>query len=290
MRILSFIFILLAANLANADTLDARAIMEKVDAQQRQVAHQTLTLSRLSSCAFARSESGIVCTEEPRVKVLESYSIQEGPALKDSKSIAIVLEPANERGIGMLTYSYDDTAKDTESWLYLSALGKVKRLASGSGEDQEPVSFFGSEFTTEDMENGKTDEYDYRILQSGPYAGSKVWVIEAVPRPVRVPKTRYSKLLLWIDQDRFVPLKMQGYDRRGELWKRMSFAQIEQHNGLWLARQATLFNLEKQRLSTMHTDKITQGVPADSEFLTQRPLVDFAYRERVLQGLRAHFE
>ena len=29
----------------------------------------------------------------------------------------------------MLTYQYDDPGRDTESWLYLSALGKVKRMA-----------------------------------------------------------------------------------------------------------------------------------------------------------------
>lgn len=268
----------------------AREIMERVDAQQREVAHETLTLSRLSSCEFSRSESGVVCTETPRVKVLESYSRQQGAEFKDSQSISIILEPASERGVGMLTYSYDDASKNTESWLYLSALGKVKRMVTGNSDDQEPVSFFGSEFTTEDMESGKTDEYDYRILQSGAFRDRQVWVIEATPRPVRLAKTRYSKLYIWVDQERYIPIKMQAYDRRGELWKRMSFERVESLNNLWLARRMTLFNLQNQRLSTMETVNIAQGVSADEAFLTQRTLVDFAYREQVLQQLRRHFE
>ncbi len=289
MRVLSVLLFGIMTVTVNAQP-DARAIMEKVDEQQRLVAHQTLTRSRLSSCNFARQQTGIVCTEEPRVKVLESYSRQRGEQLKDSQSISIVLEPANERGIGMLTYSYDEAEKDTESWLYLSALGKVKRMAAGSGDDQEPVSFFGSEFTTEDMENGKTDEYSYQVLQSGPFKDRNVWVIEAKPLPVRIPKTRYSKLLLWIDQERLLPLRMQAYDRRGNLYKRMQFDRIEQHNKLWLARQVSLFNMQNQRLSTLHTDNIVQGVPVSSEFLTQRTLIDFAFRESVLAELRPHFE
>ena len=52
----------------------------------------------------------------------------------------------------------------------------------------------------------------------------------------------------------------------------------------------TLFNLQNQRLSTMETVNIAQGVSADEAFLTQRTLVDFAYREQVLQQLRRHFE
>lgn len=285
--VLSFILIGIAQSVS---AQSAREIMERVDAQQREVAHETLTLSRLSSCEFSRSESGVVCTETPRVKVLESYSRQQGAEFKDSQSISIILEPASERGVGMLTYSYDDASKNTESWLYLSALGKVKRMVTGNSDDQEPVSFFGSEFTTEDMESGKTDEYDYRILQSGAFRDRQVWVIEATPRPVRLAKTRYSKLYIWVDQERYIPIKMQAYDRRGELWKRMSFERVESLNNLWLARRMTLFNLQNQRLSTMETVNIAQGVSADEAFLTQRTLVDFAYREQVLQQLRRHFE
>jgi hypothetical protein len=162
-------------------------------------------------------------------------------------------------------------------------------MVSGSTQDQEPVSLFGSEFTTEDMETGNTDEYDYQILQEGPYQNREVWVIEALPGPARVKKTRYSKLLLWIDKERLVALKTQSYDKRGAPFKRMSFGQFEQINGLWLAREVTLFNLKINRLSTMKTEQIAMGVEVDPEFLTERTLTDFAYREKTLNGLRAFF-
>jgi hypothetical protein len=269
---------------AFADT--ALQIMEKVDRLQREVADQTLSLSRLSSCDFAVQNKQVSCTEEPRVKVMESLSRQLGEAKKDSQSISIILEPARERGIGMLTYSYDDSGKDTESWLYLSALGKVKRMASGSGEDQEPVSLFGSEFTTEDMENGKTDEYDYKILQEGEYQNSQVWVIEALPKPVRLRKTHYSKLILWIDKQRYIPLKIQSYDRNNHLYKRILFQNYEQLSGHWISRDMTIYNMKINRLSRMETEKIALKVPVVDEFLTQRSLTDFAFREQNLEALR----
>src|SRR5690606_38401729 len=125
---------------------------------QRQVLDLTLTRSTLSSCNFGQSGKTVACNETPRVKVLESVSRQTGDKKKDSQSVSILLEPASERGIGMLTYTYDDPERDTESWLYLTGLGKVKRMASGSSEEQQPVSLFGSGFTSEDMECGKTDE------------------------------------------------------------------------------------------------------------------------------------
>jgi len=268
--------------------LTARQIVDKMDELQRRVADSTLTKSRLSSCKFGTKNKQITCVEKPRVKILESVSLQSGKDKKDSKNVSILLEPASERGIGMLTYSYDDAARDTESWLYLSALGRVKRMASGTGEDREPVSLFGSEFTTEDMETGKTDEYTYRILQEGAWGQRQVWVIEARPKPLRLKKTNYSKLLFWIDKERFLAIKVQAYDKREQLNKRLLFNRIEQINGLWLARDVTVINVQTQRLSNMKTDAIAMGVDVDNEFMTQRTLSDFAYREKELAKLRRH--
>jgi len=217
---------------------------------------------------------------------MESVSKQYGENKKDSKNISILLEPASERGIGMLSYTYDDDKKDSESWLYLSALGKVKRLASGSSDDQEPTAIFGSEFSTEDMESGKTDEYSYKILQQGPYRNVKVWVIEAIPNSKRLKKTLYSKILIWVDQSRFIPLKVQSYDKRGQLYKRTVFSNIEKINDWWVAKDATIMNLKSRRLSNMKTHKIALGVDISDEFLSQRTLTDFAFREQYLSQLR----
>lgn len=269
---------------------EARMIMEKVDAQQRLGADFNLSLSTLSSCPFQIKDKKISCTEDSRVKRFESYSIQTGPNKKDSKGISIILEPAREKGVGMLTYSYEDDSKDTESWLYLSALGKVKRMVSGSAEDQEPVAFFGSEFTTEDMESGKTHEYDYEILQEGKYGKSEVWVIKALPKPERLKKTNYSKLLFWIDKNMLTPLKVQGYDKHGKLYKRTMLKKFEQVNKIWVAREVTVFNMKEKRLSTIKTEQLVLGVELEDEFLTQRSLNDFAFREKHLSKLRKFFK
>jgi len=275
-------------SVASAD--EARDIMEKVDQIQRNTAASTLTKARLSTCKFGKFKKRVACVEKARVKLMESVSKQLGVDNKDNQSISVLLEPASERGIGMLTYSYDDATKDTESWLYLSALGKVKRMASGTGEDQEPVSLFGSEFTTEDMETGKMDEYDFRALKEGPFGKRQVWVIEARPKPVRFKKTNYSKLLFWIDKERYISLKVQNYDKREKLLKKIIFRNIEEIDGFWIARDTTLMNVQTQRLSRMKNLEIAMGVSINEEFLTQRTLSDFAFRERELQVLRRNIQ
>ncbi len=266
--------------------MSAEAIMEKMDAQQRLVSHGTFSLSQISTCPFSKNNKKIVCVENPRIKLMESVSKQYGEHQKDSKNISVLLKPASEKGISMLSYSYDDSKKDSETWLYLSALGKVKRIASGASEDQEPTAIFGSEFSTEDMESGKTREYTYNILQEGAYGKRQVWVVESIPIASRIAKTHYSKLLFWVDKERFIPLKIQTYDKRGNLYKRLLFKNIVNLKGSWLAKDVTVLNLKTQRLSNMKTKNIALNVTVLDAFLTQRTLTDFAFREKHLIRLR----
>ncbi len=266
--------------------MSAAEIMEKVDRMQREANDSTLSKSQLSSCNFVTQNNRPVCSDRPRVKVIESVSKQYGAEKKDGKNISFVLEPASEKGIGMLTYSYDDEDKDTESWLYLSALGKVKRMVSGGKEEQEPVAFFGSEFTTEDMENGKIDEFTHKIVQEGKYGTSEVWVIESIPTEKRLKKTRYSKSLSWVDKEKMVVVRTQNYDKRGTLWKRIDSKNFIPYDGAWKALEISVMNVKDNRMSSIFTEEIAVKVNVNEEFLTQRPLTDFAFREKNLEELR----
>jgi outer membrane lipoprotein-sorting protein len=267
--------------------MTARELVQKMDDNQLQTTDSSFNVVQLTTCKYGTKDGKLKCVEKPRIKVLESAQINMGDNNKDSKSIAIIVEPASERGIGMLSYTYDASDKDNETWLYLSALGKVKRIASGSDDEEtEPTSMFGSEISTEDQETGKLDDYTYTILQRGTYKGRPVAVIESVPTPQRLQHTRYGKVRTWLDTERFVSLKIQMFDKRGNAIKQVSVAQVEKINGIWLARSMTFKNLVSQRLTNMKIKAITFGLNIDEGFLTQRALTDQAFRQRHLKILR----
>lgn len=266
--------------------LSAYEIIVKVDNQQRVAVSSSYSQIKLSTCAYQLVNKRPVCKGSIRLKKLESASQNTGNNLKDSQSLSVVLEPASEKGVGMLTYSYEDSEKDTESWLYLSALGKVKRLISGNSDEQEPVAFFGSELSTEDMETGKVDEYDYKILTQGTYQGKQVWVIETSPKAQRLRKTSYGKTIVWIDKQRWVALKIYAYDKRGHLLKKMLFSQFKAVKQTWVAQVIRVFNVQKQRMSILKQQHFNAGVPIPKDLLTQRSLTDFAFREQGFNSLR----
>jgi len=277
---------LFITNLAQAE-MTARELVQKMNDNQLLTTDSSFNLLQLTSCKYGTHNGKLKCVEKPRIKLLESAQINLGADNKDSQSITIILEPANEKGIGMLTYTYDASDQDNETWLYLSALGKVKRIASGrDDEDTEPTSVFGSEISTEDQETGKLDHYTYKILQSGNYKGRPVAVIESLPTIEGAKHTRYGKLRTWVDRERFISLKIQMFDKHGNAIKHVSAAKVEQINGIWLARSVTFKNLVSQRLTNMNIKTINFGLNIDAKFLTQRALTDQGFRQRHLQSLR----
>ena len=283
----SIFLITFAGNILGQD-LNGFDIMKLVDDAQRAANDSSFNRMQLSSCKFGVTDGRITCAERPRVKSLESVAKNYGPELMDTKSVTITIEPAAERGVGMLSFAYDETGRDNETWLYLSALGRVKRIASGdSDEETEPASLFGSEFTTEDTETGKLEEYTINILEETTTAGRDVWKIEMIPNEERARKTRYSRQVHYIDKERYVGLRSEMYDQYGKEVKRLMASRVELVNDIWMARSLTMMNLVTNRLSNMAFVEIYTDLDIQDEFLTQRTLTDAAYRETELENLRA---
>ncbi len=281
---LSFIFVFSSSAWAE----DAIKIMQKVDLNTRGQSNSSSSLLKISTCKFGIKNKKIKCTEEPQIKSIESISINVGAEKKDRKSLAFIYEPPSERGVGMLMHSYDSIFQDNETWLYLSALGKVKRIvSSNSGNLSEPTSIFGSEFTTEDQESGKIDSYNYRIIKKEVYKGVKTFVIERIPNAEKALRSRYAKTILWVDAEKFVVLKAKIFDYNGTEIRRLLSSNLQKINNIWLARVTTILNLETRRLSSIALSGIQFGIPIESNFFSTRALTDKAFRKRWLDQIRS---
>ena len=285
---LSIFFIFSVSNVYAETDLSAREIMEKVDEESRKSTESAFTRMKLTTCKYGKRDGKVKCAEKARVKLVERAQINTGENNKDSKSIAIILEPASEKGIGMLSYSYDDSDRDNETWLYLSALGKVKRISVRNSDDEETesASIFGTEMTTEDQETGKLDDYTYELLDQGTFRGREVVVIESTPKPHRLSKSSYGKTQSWIDTERFISLKVQMFDKYNNPIKKLEVGKVEKINNVWMGRSLTFFNTVSNRLTNMKLEAINFDMDINEDFLTQRALTDQAFREKYLKDLR----
>ncbi len=169
-----------------------------------------------------------------RVREMVSYSKDYG---KDSKTLFYFRQPADVKGVGFLTWDYNNPRKDDDKWLYLPALRKVKRISGSSKND----SFMGSDLTYDDMGDRAVDEDRHKFLREGTVDGHECWVIESVP----VDKDyMYSKVVSWVRKDALVRVKSVFYDRQNRLLKTMKKTGLKKHSGFWVAFRTEVENVQ----------------------------------------------
>lgn len=175
------------------------------------------------------------------------------------KGLTIFDEPKDVQGTTFLNYSH--AVEPDDQWIYLPALRRTKRISS----KKKTGRFMGSEFTYEDMSSFQLDKYDYKYLRDDTYDGQQVFVIESYPKD---EYSGYSKQINFIDQQEYRPLKVEFYDRRGELLKTMEMKGYQQYlDKYWRAERALMQNQQ--------TGKSTELVWEDYQFKVGLGEADF---------------
>jgi len=245
------------------------------------------TQSQLMSCRFKVTAGKYKCISKPRVKQFEGLNKDIGDNLKDSRGLNLIIKPASEKGMAFLQNDYDDDNKDSEQWMYLPAMKKLKRIISETDDGAKTGSLFGSELSYEDIEKRHINDYNYEIIKEATYSKRPVWVMKSTPTPTQAKKTSYSYTKSWVDKDRLLGLKVELYDRQGQLKKTLLQQRVEQVSGIWVAKQMLIINHANQRMSMMRTSKIALNIDIPEALLGTRVLNDASYRETQLKPIRA---
>lgn len=283
--------LLLAATLtgSNAFAESVDDIMAKVDHMARKSYSTQVAKVKLTTCNYKTVKGKMKCVEKPRVVLLENAKKIGGMAEVQDRSLAIVLEPVSDKGIGLLTFEYEKHDRDNDNWIYLTEFAKVNRIIANPDDGG---SVFGSEFSLENTENPearKLHDYDYKIVERTQYKGRPVVVVDMYPNEQKAKKTRYEKITAWIDAERYIALK-ENYYRNGKLHKQRTQKGIKQMDGVWIALKVTMNNYTSSRVSQMGKSSVAFNIDITDEYLTQRSLTDFAFRERNLASFRKHFK
>jgi hypothetical protein len=233
---------------------------------------------------YAVQENKMACSEKPRVKVMQSVRKDYGDREKDKKSISILLSPSSEKGISFLQYDYEDVERDSDQWIYLSALKKVKRIVTAGDNEPKKGSFFGSEFSYEDMEQRQLDDYTYKLVGSEQYNQRECSVVESTPKPKKAKRSSYSKSISWIDKERNMAIKSIFFDRKGKEFKEITVSKVEKIDGIWVPMVTHMNNMQTKRISTLTLEKVVLNREVEDSFLSQRSLTDSLFRESRLKA------
>jgi len=172
-----------------AATLSANQIMAKViDTQKADSAALDLKLTLIEANGTQR---------ERRIQTL-SKTVGD-----DTSSITVFLSPESVRNTRFLSKEVNG---QTEQYIYLPALKRVKRIASS----EEGGSFMGSDFSYADMASTTydTDEAVHTLLGED----ATTYTVQSIPNK----KTVYGKNVVVVDKSNFLPIRVEFYDLDGK--------------------------------------------------------------------------
>ncbi|MFJ4052123.1 outer membrane lipoprotein-sorting protein [Pseudomonas sp. NPDC089743] len=174
-------------------------------------------------------------------KTIGMTKLQSGPAQDNMRYVKFVA-PQDIKGTATLLV--EQSAADDDMWIYLPALGKVRRLSASNKRD----SFVGTDFSYGDIVGHNPANWRHRLLaQETLDDGTSVFKIESVPSDDKeATDSGYSKMLNWVRADNFMAVRTEFSDQAGQPLKRIESSQIEavgQH-GKWQAMRSVAYNLQ----------------------------------------------
>ncbi len=150
------------------------------------------------------------------------------------KSLTIFSSPKDIKGTAFLSFTH--ALVPDEQWLYLPALKRIKRISSSNKSGP----FLGSEYAFEDLTSFEVAKYNYKYLRDEKIEGIACYVLELIPN---YKYSGYTREIVWIDQERYIAIKAEYFDRKESLLKTQLFKNYKQYlNQYWRAGEQLMTN------------------------------------------------
>jgi outer membrane lipoprotein-sorting protein len=187
---------------------------------------------------------------------LVSYGMDEG-----DKGMMEYVEPARIKGMKILMLNEGD-----DIWFYSPRTSRVRKIAS----HQKNQSVNNSDFSYEDMSAGDLRE-DYTCALAGEEEvdGVKCHRIEM---KAKSGDKSYSKIVFWVDKEKYTGVKGEFYDEKGELWKLLLMRQTEKIGAYWTPREVEMKNVQKGSRTVMKMDKVEYDIDLEKSMFSERYL------------------
>ncbi|MDO6710005.1 outer membrane lipoprotein-sorting protein [Aliiglaciecola sp. 2_MG-2023] len=164
------------------------------------------------------------------------------------KSLTIFDEPKDVKGTAFLNFSH--AREPDDQWIYLPALKRVKRISSRNKSGP----FMGSEFAYEDMTAFEVEKYTFNYVGDESYQGRKMFIVEQIPVD---EFSGYTRQIVWIDQERYIPYKIEYYDKKNSILKTLELSEYELYlDKYWRAMRSEMFNEQNGKSTELITHQI----------------------------------
>jgi hypothetical protein len=194
---------------------------------------------------------------------------REGMAGAGDKSLIRFLSPNDIRGTSLLVWEH--ASADDERFLYLPAIGRVRRVA---GEEKQQ-SFVGSDLSYEDIGGREIADYTYAFIDENATwtapGGDRLaaWALESRAKDRNADYPRSVSIIL---KDRLMIVHADIYNQRNERAKIFDVKRLERVDGIWTALDLVVTNEIQKTRTALTTTTVRYNVGLTDEDFTRRTL------------------
>ena len=177
--------------------------------------------------------------------------------------------PNDIRGTSFLVWEHPGA--DDERFLFLPALGRVRRIAGA--EKQE--SFVGSDLSYEDIGGRDLADYSYAFaaenaMWTAPDGRTHpAWALESRAKDAQAAFPRSVSLVL---KDRFIAVHGDIFNRRDERAKQFDVRRLERVDGVWAALDLVVVNERERTRTELTTTSVRYNTGLGPDDFTRRAL------------------
>lgn len=192
---------------------------------------------------------------------LQSLTIEDDGR---TKSITIFMEPASIRNTRFLTF--ENESRNDDQWIYLPALRKVKRIASGDKD----ASFMGTDFSYADLSSGTEflDKNKHILLKEENFKSFDCFVVESIPNAEI--NSSYGKKISWVDKKSRTIIRMQYFSKnRSRIVKELIRDNIRLEQGYWSGFKSVMTTMDTGHKTIIEVKKIKYDIPINIKYFTR---------------------
>ena len=179
----------------------------------------------------------------------------------NSKSVLRFNAPAEVKGVALLVVNHPDRASD--QWMWTPAIERDRRIAL----QDRSTRFFGTDFSFEDLEERDVNQYKYVLLGDDTVDGVACWKIQSEPKEAK--SSQYTRSIVWVRKDNYAFARIENVIK-DQTVRRLVYADIQNVQGVWTARQLEMFDLRRGSRTRLTLDKLQYNVPMkDDDFTLQ---------------------
>jgi hypothetical protein len=204
-----------------------------------------------------------------RVMTLQALRGVDAPGGRGDRTLVRFSYPNDIKGTAFLVWEHP--AGEDERFLYLPALGRVRRIAGA--EKQE--SFVGSDLSYEDIGGRDLADYTYAFRDTNATwtapDGTKqpAWALESRAKDKDAEFPRAVSLVL---KDRFINVHADIFNRRDERAKVFDVRKLERIDGIWTVLDLVVVNERDKTRTELVTTAIRYNTGLTEKQFDRREL------------------